>query len=150
MPFTPTPVSEFPVADLPLTGDEFVPIVQDGITKKTTVAGLGGGPITTLGGEEVFVAVAGNNNNIPLDIAVINRVLIDTTAGAAILTGVVAGTDGQLLVVTRQGPNSLTLNNQDAGSDPDAQLYGAVNLTLLDRQSRLLSYSGTLSKWVMV
>lgn len=39
-------ISELPVADAPLAGDEQVPIVQDGVTKRATVDQLRGVRIT--------------------------------------------------------------------------------------------------------
>jgi len=77
-------------------------------------------------------------------------VLVETNAGDATFTGITAGSDGQLMVMTNEGPSLLTLADQNGGSASANQFYGVTDITLPAKGSQLLSYSGNLSKWVMV
>lgn len=142
------PITGLPTATLPLDGSELLPLVQNGQTVKVTLLNAGLGPITKLGAELLFVSAAGNNNNVAL--GNFNRLLVDTTAGDATITGIAAGTDGQLCVVTNQGPNLLTLADSNAASLAANRLYGVTDITSPPKGSMLLSYSATLLKWVMV
>lgn len=142
-------VSELPAAVTPLTGDEEVMVVQSGVSRRAPASAFIAS-ITILGGEEAFTASAGNNNNVTVDVATVNRVLVDTTAGDATFTGLVAGTSGQLMVITNRGPSLLTVADSNGSSTALNQFYGVTDITLPAKGSQLLSYSGTLTKWVMV
>lgn len=147
----PTPVSDFPLAGA-LDGTEIVPVVKDGITSQSTtqdIADLAGGGALALSGELALVAAAGNNNNAALGSAN-NSLLVNTAAGAAALTGIAAGDPGQVCVVTNTGANTLDLPPEDLNSTAANRLYGAVTLTLLQNQSRMLVYSPTLTRWRLV
>jgi hypothetical protein len=142
-------VSQLPAAVTPLTGAELVMVVQSGVSRQTPASAFGG-TITTLGGEQLITAAAGTSNNVAVTVASVNRVLVDTTAGDAVFTGMTAGVDGQLMVVTNQGPSLLTLDDENGGSLAANQFYGVTDITLPAKGSQLLSYSGNLTKWVMV
>lgn len=142
-------ISELPSAT-PLAGDEAVPIVQGGITSQTTVQDIANLTAGLLGGEQEIAAAAGDNNNVAVTVATVNRVLVDTTAGSANFTGITAGANGQLLVVTNEGASDLTLANESASSSANNRFYGVTDITLPVGGSQLLSYSGTLTRWVMV
>lgn len=142
-------VSQLPSAVTPLTGDEEVMVVQSGVSRRAPASAFQSS-VTTLGGEQTIVAAAGTTDNVPVTVATVSRVLVETTAGDAVFTGMTAGSDGQLLVVTNEGSGLLTLNDQDAGSLSVNQFYGVTNITLPAKGSQLLSYSGNLTKWVMV
>ena len=142
-------VSQLPDALQPLSGTEQVMLVQDGASVKAPVSAVRG-VVVVLGGEEIIVAAAGANDNVAVDVDNISRLLVDTTAGAARFTGMTAGSDGQLMVATNAGPNTLEIANQDAGSLAANQYYGVTDITLVQGGSQLFSYSGTLDKWVMV
>lgn len=142
-------VSALPSAVTPLTGDELVMLVQSGESRRAPASAFQSA-VTVLGGEEVIVATAGDNDNVTVTVATVSRILVDTTAGDAVFTGITAGSDGQLMVVTNEGPSLLTLNDEDSGSTSANRLYGVTDISLPAKGSQLLSYSGNLSKWVMV
>jgi hypothetical protein len=141
--------TQLPPATLPLAGDEILCIVQDGLSKQVVASQVGGGAILALGGELAFTAVAGVNDNVAFG-ASYNRLLVDTSAGPASISGIVAGIDGQICIVTNRGAGTLTLLDANVGSTPANQLYGVTDITNPARGSFLLQYSGTLSRWVMV
>lgn len=151
MPLSPVPVSQFPNATTPLSGTELVPIVQNGQTKKVASSQLGAGAGPAFGAEGVFVALAGNNDNISLS-PDIRRVLVDTTAGDATITGLDATgvTSGTPILVTNQGPNLLTLAAQNAGSLAANRIYSNTDITKFAGDTFLMVRSGTLSRWVLV
>jgi len=142
-------VSQLPAGTTPLAGSELVMIVQGGESRQTTASALAGSPVTVaLGGELAFVAAAGDNNNVAF--GDYNRLLVNTNAGAATITGIAAGNNGQLCVVTNQGSSDLTLAVQSASSTAANRLYGVTDITLPAFSSKLLSYSNTLTRWVVV
>lgn len=147
MPNIQEPLSQLPLADLPLTGDELMYIVQDGNSRKTSVAGALSAAF--FGPEYALTLTAGNNNNV---LVTGNRLLADTTAGDATITGFDATgiSTGYPLVVTNLGPNALTLADANGGSLAANQLFAITDLTLPPRGSFLLERSGTLLKWVLI
>lgn len=142
-------VSALPAATLPLSGTELVMLVQSGVSRRAPASAFIA-TVVTLGAEQVVVATAGTMNNVVIDVATVSRVLVDTSAGDAIFTGMTAGADGQLMVVTNGAANLLTLADENGGSLTANQFYGVTDISLPSRGSQLLSYSGTLFKWVMV
>lgn len=142
-------VSQLPAAVTPLVGDEEVMIVQSGTSRRAPASAFQA-TVTVLGGEQVVVAAAGTSNNVSVTVATVSRVLVETTAGDATFTGITAGSDGQLMVMTNEGTNLLTLASENVGSSSANQFYGVTDITLPAKGSQLLSYSGNLSKWVMV
>lgn len=146
MPFVPVPVTSFPDATLPLSGVEVFPLVQSGGTKKTTVAAAVSAAL--FGPEYSIVAAAGNNNNVPV---AGNRVLVDTTAGDAVITGFDATgiSTGYPLLVTNRGPNALTLANQSGLSLAANRMFGVTDITWPPGGTAMLVRSGTLLRWVM-
>lgn len=148
MPGVPVPISQMPAATLPLTGSEVTVVVQDGLSKKAPSTAFGA-IILVLGAEKALVAAAGNNNDAVFGVT-FNRLLVDTTAGDANLTGIAAGSNGQICVVTNRGANLLNLMNENVASVAANRLYGVTDITLPARESMLLQYSAILARWVMV
>jgi hypothetical protein len=146
----PVPVSQFPDASLPLSGDEYVPLVQSGVTRKVPSASFA--TFSQRFVPEVFKAVlAGIVNDVEIEGAA--RLFIDTADGDTTITGFATSTgwqDGQFLIVTNSGAaNSLTLAIE-TGSSPENQIYGVTDLTLPPHGSKILCYSATLEKLVML
>lgn len=116
----------------------------------TVLAGGGGG---SLAGRGAFTAAAGANNNVTPDSAVniqsINRLFVDTTAGAANITGISAGYNGQMLWVNVSGGNALTLNSENAGSTAANRLSGSADLVFASGDNTLLVYDDTIDRWMM-
>lgn len=147
MPLTPVPISTLPDATLPMSGTEEIPLVQSGVTKKAALSDV----VSTanFGPEFSLALVAGNNNDIPV---AGGRALFDTTAGDATVTGFDATSviDGQLLLVTNRGANALIIAAENAGSIVANRILAVTDITFPSGGSTLLSYSGTLLRWVMV
>lgn len=108
------------------------------------------GALVTFGPEDTFVLAAGDNDDLTpgAGIGNINRLLLDSSAGAAAITGIIAGTDGQALLLTLTTANDVELPHDDLGSAAANRLYG-VGPTLIEHGSQLLIYSGNLDRWVL-
>lgn len=100
-----------------------------------------------------YVAASGTTNNVnpggAWPSASIGRLVVDTTAGPAIFTGLVAALqDGMGILLTVKGGNPLALDNLNAGSSAANQFSNAVDLTLFSGQNVMLVYSvGAIAKW---
>lgn len=108
--------------------------------------------ILRLGPSDTIIAAAGSQNNVTppnFGIATLNRLLIDTSAGPATFTGLIAGVDGQLIWNRVTGGNSLTLSNANGASVAANQFNGSDSLTILSGDSLLIYYDGVTSKWIM-
>lgn len=74
---------------------------------------------------------------------------LNANAGAANLTGIQAGYDGQIITVTsRNATNNVTLNRLNVGSDADARMRLSADLTLFQDQGISLRYSIALALWI--
>ena len=116
-------------------------------------AGSGGGG--TLSGYVSYIAAAGASNNVnPVGFGpTIHLLDVDTSAGAANFTGLIAGADGQQLVLSVTGANLLTLNAANTGSTAANRFRAAADLTLLQNGSFNLVYYGAstgVNRWVIV
>lgn len=154
MPAVPIPVSQFDDGALPLTGAELLPLVQNGHTVKVSTSALTAlaGNVTRFGNETSFVAVAGDNNNAAL--GSFNRVLVDTAAGDAVITGMAAPVDvtldGLVRILVNNGVNMLTIAAESVLSTAANRQFGLADITLPSHGTMLLFYSFTLARWVMV
>lgn len=111
-----------------------------------------------LGPGGTFTAAAGANNNATPDggvnIQTLNRLKIDTSAGACNLTGLAAGLDGQLLWLYDSGANEFTLNSENAGSTITNRFNGAADFTQVTKGSFLIYYdagigASTPGRWII-
>jgi hypothetical protein len=104
----------------------------------------------------VVTPPAGQSDDVdpgPGDIGIINRVHVDTSAGAASFSGIVAGSDGQLLWLLVTGANDLTLLNADGSSAPGNQFSGLGDLVIPAGGSALIYWDvgvGASGAWVML
>jgi hypothetical protein len=116
--------------------------------------------VLSLGPSTTFVAAAGSQNNVTPAPAItgLNRLLVNTNAGAATFTGLAAGTDGQLLWLTNTGAGDLTLANENAASTITNRFEsGAIvgDLIVIGGGGNLLLYydsaigPGTPGRWIM-
>lgn len=114
--------------------------------------GGGSGAIGTL---VAFSSAAGAANNVnpgggfPTSIG---RVDVDTTAGDGNWTGMLAGTDGQIVIIRNAaGTNNLTLNSQNAGSTAANRFAAASDFTLpAGAAIWAIYYAGSVNRWVIV
>ena len=119
----------------------------------TNPSSSGGGSKT--GGTRLsFVLAAGANNNVtPVGfVATVGRLDLDSTAGVANITGLLAGADGQqVLIRVKPGGNNVTLNNLNGGSLAANQFSGPDDIVLTPGTALLLMYYGdAINNWVMV
>lgn len=141
-------ISNLPVVTTPLAGTEEFPVVQSGVTRKATIADVAGGAAgavswTGVGNEAV---AAGTTNNWAPTLTDISRLRV-TPAGAAIITGLVGGTDGRIIVITNIGGSDLELRAQDAGSAAANRFASNGDTLLPSGASALFIYDGALSRW---
>jgi hypothetical protein len=99
------------------------------------------------------VLAAGANNNIA-PATPYGRVDLDSTAGAANVTGLVAGSDGQVITIrNKPGGNDVILNNANAGSAAANQFSGPggndVDLPAGTAVGAVY-YGGTIKQWILI
>lgn len=145
-------------ADLTLAAGASAGFIYNGLTARWdlfTVSGNASAPpagaVIAFGPATTFVAVAGNNDDVTPVPAVssINRLKVDTTAGAATFTGLLAGADGQAVLITNTTANDLTLAVENAGSAAANRFYGIGDLVMPQFNSQLLIYDATLARWLI-
>jgi len=81
----------------------------------------------------------------------IGRLILTAPSGAANVTGLVAGNDGQWVLIVNNDPNNaITLNSQNAGSTAANRFqYVAGDLTLPVGGSVLAVYDVTIARWIL-
>ncbi|MGH9780198.1 MAG: hypothetical protein ACRD33_00130 [Candidatus Acidiferrales bacterium] len=113
--------------------------------------GSGGGGGVTFGTYLEYAAAAGETDNTdPAGFGPgVGRLDVDTTAGAATFTGLIAGADGQGLIISNIGANLLTLDALSGSSLAANQFRAPGNIALIENQSQLfVYYAGSVNKWV--
>lgn len=85
----------------------------------------------------------------------VGRVEVDLTLGSANWTGLLAGSDGQIVLVSVIAPNltanTLTLNNQNAGSSAANRFRGSDDTVIVFGNTlQIVYYAGTVNRWVIV
>jgi hypothetical protein len=74
---------------------------------------------------------------------------VDLTPGAACnITGVAAGFNGQIIIVTNLSAFNLTLNALNSGSLAANQFRMAADFILTQNNGKAFKYSTTIGKWV--
>lgn len=104
---------------------------------------------STLGtGLQSTTLAAGATNNLAVTSSV-GFLDLDASSGASNVTGITAGYDGQIIVVTsRNAANAVTLNRLNAGSSAANRIRLSADLTLLQDQGVSLRYSSALALWI--
>lgn len=78
----------------------------------------------------------------------VGRLDLDTTSGNIELTGIAAGSDAQLLIVTNIGVNMVLLDSLNAGSGAANRMRLIGQIALPQYASQLLCYyAGSINKW---
>jgi hypothetical protein len=113
-------------------------------------SGGGGGGVGTLLAPVTPPSGIFNNYN-PAGFGIgVGRLDIDTTLGNIELTGLAAGADAQLLIVTNTGPNVLLLDPLNGASIAANQFRILGQMALVQNDAMLLCYSGgSVAKWTM-
>jgi hypothetical protein len=110
------------------------------------------------GALQVFASPAGTQNNVdptsggawPVGF---DRVDVTLAGGAATWTGIAAGQDGQVIILTNtDAANNLTLAIQNAGSTAANRFRGVAGSTVLlpGNAIMLKYYGGSVARWVVV
>lgn len=111
-----------------------------------------------VGTARVAVALAAGATNNLLPIAAwpgsgatqYGRLILTAPSGAANVTGLAAGNDGQWIVIANHdGANNITLNSLNGASSAANQFSYAADLILPPGASVVAVYDGTLAKWVL-
>lgn len=95
-----------------------------------------------------LIAAAGNNNNVVLGPLLIGMLDVDTTAGAASLTGLVAQFDGQVVTISNITAALLTLTANSVASLAANRFRLPANIGVVQNGSYTLRYSAAISRWV--
>ena len=105
---------------------------------------------TGLGAETTIAVVSGANNNV--DIGSNARIFVSSTAGGTLtLTGFTGGTDGRLILITNVASlSTVILTKEGAGSTAANRIFAGGDTTLSPGGSRMLCYSATLTRWVVI
>ena len=136
-----------PVYNIPLGTDGQVLTMSGGVPQFE--AGSGGNLPAAL----AYASPAGISNNVNPGGAFPTNVgrLVVTLAGDATWTGLVAGSDGQLVwIYNADATDNLTLSVADAGSTAANQFAGFSSLILPAQASVLACYFGlSVNRWVL-
>lgn len=97
--------------------------------------------------EQAIAPAAGTNNDVAI---AAQRVLVNTAAGIATITGIVAAANGTLALLTNTGANDMVLAVENVLSAAANRFYGVADITIISHGSKLISYSATLARWVLV
>jgi hypothetical protein len=136
-----------------LTGAESVEMVQNGTSVRGTsaqVASLGSviSPTGPTGVVNAVPATGANNDYAPTGFGATTGFLELTPTGIANITGLSAGYDGQIAVVTNLSTYALTLNALNGGSQPANQFRMVADIALGENNAQSFKYSATIGKWV--
>lgn len=121
------------------------------------MSGSGGGSGVGFGTNRASLNLAGGaNNNLnphptaPAWPTLYGRVILTSTSGAANVTGMVAGVDGQpVLIMNDDNANNITLNSLNAGSLAANRFQFAADVLLTPGASVMVMYDSTLAKWLL-
>lgn len=101
-------------------------------------------------GLQTTATALGNNNNLIIGPAPVYIGFLDlnTAAGAADLTGLVAQFDGQIVTISNLGAALLRLMAQSASSAAANRFRLSANIGIVQNGSYTLRYSSALQRWV--
>jgi hypothetical protein len=102
----------------------------------------------SLGSEGTVTLEPGINNDV--EVGAHSRILMDSSAGPAIVTGFTAAVDGKLLLITNgRSSNAVSLATESDESAAANRIFAEADTVLAPAGSRMLCYSGTLARWVL-
>lgn len=148
------PILNLPVA-IGLTGAEWAEVQRpDGVSERTQLSQIAGifasvaptGPV----GSVVGAPVAGPNNdyNAEGQFGAVVGFLDLNSAGPCNVSGVTAGFNGQILIITNISPFLATLNKLSAASSPFNQFRMPDDFFLSQYDGKSFKYSTAIGKWV--
>lgn len=118
----------------------------------STTSSSGGGSAALVNRFTSALAAGANNNLTPAGFPGTKsfRLILTAPAGNANVTGLLAGTDGQLGMLTSEdAANTITLNALNAGSLPANRFLYAVDIILPPGASKMVCYDGTSALWLI-
>jgi len=110
---------------------------------------------TAFGDETVYHASAGDNGVIDIGAATIVRIEPPTPAASVVITGIADPVPGRMVVIIYKGPsgtNLRMLDNDSAAGVAGFELLktGTAHSTSSGDGARIMVYSGSLERWVLV
>lgn len=147
---TPIPISQLAEADFPLTGDELVVVVQDGVTRRSTSSAVAGASNSAViwNGTVTQALLPGVTNNLNVDLSEAS-VLALTLTGDSTLNSIVApAAAGQMLFIQNlSDTHTLTVPNAGGGTAAN-QMASNGDMIYPPRCGGLYRYDGTVQRWV--
>lgn len=146
--FLPAPTFTPTVPPIPLGTNGQVLTMSGGVPQFTAASG------GSLPGALAYASPAGSSNNVnpggtfPTNVG---RLVVTLGGGDATWTGLVAGSDGQLVwIYNADAANNLTLSVADAGSTA-VNRFAGFNSLILPAQSSVLAcyFAGSVNRWVL-
>lgn len=137
-----------------LTGAELLELVQSNASVRASIEQiLALAPfIVPTGPTGVIdaIPVAGANNNYTASglFGATTGLLLLTPASASNITGLLAGFDGQIVIIMNLASVALTLNAINSGSLSANQFQMGADQILTQNNSRTFKYFAAISKWV--
>lgn len=124
-----------------------------GLFPPPTTGGSGGSGSTLPGyAYKAYASGAGAQADVNPPLPNANtRLLVTLAGGAAQWSGMLAGTDGQAVLIFNGDPaNNLTLQNQNAGSLAANRFWGPADVILPPGAALLVVYTAQgISRWLM-
>lgn len=118
----------------------------DPVTRKITLLGGTSGAVAFTAANTPAALAAGNNNNFALP-ANVSRIRFSANAAGSTLTGLGAGTDGQVIVIQNISANDLTLSPEDALSLAANRFAINGSQILGQNQSLAFMYDTGIARW---
>lgn len=119
---------------------------KDPVTGKVTLLGTVPGNVVFSGSSTPAALAAGNNNDFALP-ATVSRIRFSANAAGSTLTGLGAGTDGQVIVIQNISANDLTLSPEDVNSLAANRFAINGAQVLGQNQSLAFMYDSGVARW---
>lgn len=137
-----------------VAGTDLFAVYQSTILNQATALQIAQYVASVIAGIQISYATpaGASNDTVPTGFtSSVNRLDVDTSAGAANWTGLTAGVDNQMVYIRVTGANNLTLNNQNTGSLAANRFAGVDDFPLLPGAGLMVCYyAGTVNRWVMM
>jgi hypothetical protein len=139
-----------------LTGSEQLEAVQSGSSVRLTaaqIAAIGQSltPTGPIGVVDAVPATGANNDYTASGLMGATVGFLDLTpTGACNITGLQAGFNGQLIIITNLSTSAITLNALNSGSLAANQFRMVGDFVLPQNNGKSFKYSTTIGKWVTI
>lgn len=120
------------------------------VAEPLTGTGSGGGGAAGTGRATASLPASTTNNLNPGSLTGVGRLILTAGSGAASVSGLIAGTDGQYLFIYNNDPtNTITLLSQNAGSTAANRFAYLGDLQLVPGEGVLAVYDATIARWLL-